>query len=298
MRGTRPGDLGNRTNLRFIPAYAGNASGASKGMIMLSVHPRVCGERIRLPPFRSSRCGSSPRMRGTRPCKSTMRCMRRFIPAYAGNAAYPHHFAFVHPVHPRVCGERNHPSAFKRFSNGSSPRMRGTQKWLAIVRKAARFIPAYAGNAPQAMCSSVTVTVHPRVCGERYHVLDGLGLEGGSSPRMRGTHNEHQAAASHDRFIPAYAGNAVACRSSPAAMSVHPRVCGERVWVDFPVIRDVGSSPRMRGTRSGIDIDSRADRFIPAYAGNAAHSFARLLAKSVHPRVCGERALKRSCNCG
>ena len=49
-----------------------------------------------------------------------------------------------------------------------------------------------------------------------------------------------------------------------------------------------GSSPRGRGTRTGICRSNRSGRFIPAWAGNTAHDHRDTSELSVHPRVGGE----------
>ena len=51
---------------RFIPAPAGNAPGHFSGCAPSSVHPRACGERSSARAIDQNRCGSSPRLRGTR----------------------------------------------------------------------------------------------------------------------------------------------------------------------------------------------------------------------------------------
>ncbi len=50
-----------------------------------------------------------------------------------------------------------------------------------------------------------------------------------------------------------------------------------------------GSSPRVRGTLSGVVTGIERSRFIPACAGNACWRRCKPRAKEVHPRVCGER---------
>ena len=52
------------------------------------------------------------------------------------------------------------------------------------------------------------------------------------------------------------------------AITVHPRVCGERLPCVFHIQYHFGSSPRVRGT-SLIDVPHNLYcRFIPACAGN------------------------------
>ena len=87
------------------------------------------------------------------------------------------------------------------------------------------------------------------------------------------------------RFIPARAGNAYCLPGHCPSLAVHPRASGERYQSMISNAAVAGSSPRERGTHL-----SRADRFIPARAGNARafHAYAR--ARTVHPRASGERA--------
>ncbi len=74
---------------------------------MRPVHPRVCGERpIRLAEA-ALYAGSSPRVRGTLKVDQRVLPAVRFIPACAGNARMRLLMGSNHPVHPRVCGERN-----------------------------------------------------------------------------------------------------------------------------------------------------------------------------------------------
>ncbi len=97
------------------------------------------------------------------------------------------------------------------------------------------------------------------------------------------------------RFIPACAGNAGEHDFTSNGIAVHPRVCGERYEVYPGLLHGGGSSPRVRGTHAPVIVLVVLDRFIPACAGNAAHAAALAAANSVHPRVCGERAIRRFC---
>ena len=67
-------------------------------------------------------------------------------------------------------------------------------------------------------------------------------------------------------------------------------MCGERVTDPNRGKWLAGSSPRVRGTGHRAGHGSRPWRFIPACAGNGRRKPARAAYRSVHPRVCGERA--------
>ena len=106
LRGTRH-ELEHRQGaVRFIPAFAGNASTRSGLYQSSAVHPRVCGERAFTRVRKAWANGSSPRLRGTLRHAARLPRAGRFIPAFAGNAVSLSRQVAVFAVHPRVCGER------------------------------------------------------------------------------------------------------------------------------------------------------------------------------------------------
>ena len=85
VRGTyQPKNLRQRIP-RFIPACAGNIPYNAELGLPSTVHPRVCGEHIRVPKLLVLLIGSSPRVRGTSGWFFGYGRKRRFIPACAGN---------------------------------------------------------------------------------------------------------------------------------------------------------------------------------------------------------------------
>ena len=90
---------------RFIPAYAGNITQATRYSCQGAVHPRVCGEHSEQVFLNDLEFGSSPRMRGTYLISFRSDTVIRFIPAYAGNMAGMGNNVIKLSVHPRVCGE-------------------------------------------------------------------------------------------------------------------------------------------------------------------------------------------------
>ena len=110
----------------------------------------------------------------------------------------------------------------------------------------------------------------------------------GSSPRMRGTLDNHHVNVEHGGIIPAYAGNTVVCERLAAAAWDHPRVCGEHRTAVAERVENQGSSPRMRGTLVGDRLANVDPGIIPAYAGNTRRSCPARSPTRDHPRVCGE----------
>ena len=233
--------------------------------------------------------GSSPRARGTGRPAIPGRHEQRFIPACAGNGGTRVSRGAGRAVHPRVRGERSMTAFLASSSGGSSPRARGTDSRHRCAPGGGRFIPACAGNGTRSRVSAGTISVHPRVRGERPVASTAAWLKAGSSPRARGTAGSSGQAWPPPRFIPACAGNGRWCPRRCSARAVHPRVRGERALVGIPVAVATGSSPRARGTDRPPAAGQSEPRFIPACAGNGPHPKKECPSPSVHPRVRGER---------
>ena len=166
LRGTYGPGVSGRSGVRFIPAPAGNMANTASRLLLVTVHPRACGEHRPWPTTKSLQSGSSPRLRGTSVPLPPSRWLRRFIPAPAGNMSSASSRSCGPSVHPRACGE--HPAAGETRCGavGSSPRLRGTSYGLPCRRLGSRFIPAPAGNIGNGIVTSNNNAVHPRACGE------------------------------------------------------------------------------------------------------------------------------------
>ena len=270
MRGTLGDAADQVAERRFIPAHAGNTGQPAARPLPQPVHPRACGEHTNKYNGMRVISGSSPRMRGTHRPRRLRSDANRFIPAHAGNTWLRRAGRSWQPVHPRACGEHWYRRPCSMAHAGSSPRMRGTHTPPRPPAPGRRFIPAHAGNTAPARPARRSAPVHPRACGEHAQALRA----------------EHRV----DRFIPAHAGNTAQLADEPRRQTVHPRACGEHSSGTITRAEYVGSSPRMRGTRSARRLRLACRRFIPAHAGNT--SAARLAAATwpVHPRACGEHA--------
>ena len=131
---------------------------------------------------------------------------------------------------------------------GSSPRMRGTQSTSSKSDHCRGIIPAYAGNTFPVKLIEWPKRDHPRVCGEHFIAHFAPSVDQGSSPRMRGTHEETFFNGDSTGIIPAYAGNTLRRRVDAGMRWDHPRVCGEHPYAFGDGDQFTGSSPRMRGT--------------------------------------------------
>ena len=113
------------TESRFIPARAGNTPFVPPRSLVLSVHPRTCGEYL----VSFKRCGhtigSSPHVRGILYTLLAQEQGKRFIPARAGNTSPIAAREAVSAVHPRTCGEYKRIIGKGMLQHGSSPHVRG-----------------------------------------------------------------------------------------------------------------------------------------------------------------------------
>ena len=74
----------------------------------------------------------------------------------------------------------------------------------------------------------ITLAVHPRLCGDRSLLGVTSVLGGGSSPPVRGSDFSSARADNSGRFIPACAGIGASSPYVGIAVTVHPRLCGDR----------------------------------------------------------------------
>ncbi len=174
------------------------------------------------------------------------------------------------------------------ISGGSSPRVWGTHWPRRHACGCGRFIPTGVGNTQPTGQRLLQGTVHPHGCGEHLAEINASAVKTGSSPRVWGT--PHAAARYQDvnRFIPTGVGNTPTFHIGPRPNAVHPHGCGEHMPSPSRAPVELGSSPRVWGTRSA-DIERDAgNRFIPTGVGNTMKTLIEHRAVAVHPHGCGE----------
>ena len=97
-------------------------------------------------------------------------------------------------------------------------------------------------------------------------------------------------------ITPAYAGKRRRCFAFRWLPWDHPRVCGEKLRKTAVSVRELGSPPRMRG-KVEIHCHVVFDVGItPAYAGKSFCPQRLIFRPTDHPRVCGEKLMRRRAN--
>ena len=151
---------------RFIPTRVGNTSSVLIMTWVSSVHPHACGEywlpQIQAPEGR----GSSPRVWGILAPGLFYLLRIRFIPTRVGNTHVHRRGQRRHTVHPHACGEYMLISWPTRSIIGSSPRVWGILRIVALLARCGRFIPTRVGNTTAFPARPCSCPVHPHACGE------------------------------------------------------------------------------------------------------------------------------------
>ena len=132
---------------RITPAYAGKSSICTSDVLGKPDHPRLCGEKFRLPHPSEMRLGSPPPMRGKEDSLAILSPVNGITPAYAGKRQARVHYQNLKRDHPRLCGEKSYRFDCSNPTSGSPPPMRGKAKLrllLVLLHKD-----------------------HPRLCGEK-----------------------------------------------------------------------------------------------------------------------------------
>ena len=288
MRGAPAIPAGIQSSSGIIPADAGSTPSEAPPCRKAGDHPRGCGEHSTVTAPLGFPSGSSPRMRGALAVDPGARLLHGIIPADAGSTLCPIGVMSSTPDHPRGCGE--HPVQGKGDDRraGSSPRMRGARYCVARLWGQAGIIPADAGSTRSIRPSAHAAMDHPRGCGEhrlwnRYHKF-----VKGSSPRMRGARMANYFVDFPARIIPADAGSTGQRINVAHGSGDHPRGCGEHIGKTYAWSRWAGSSPRMRGARSGRRQSHCRWRIIPADVGSTSLMPTTRPDVRDHPRRCGE----------
>ena len=129
---------------------------------------------------------------------------------------------------------------------------------------------------------------HPRGCGENYRMRNGLSLERGSPPRMRGKRAQSRRNIGVRRITPADAGKTIELLNALNTTGDHPRGCGENFRTATARSTHAGSPPRMRGKHTDAMALNIHDRITPADAGKTLRRCRQSQQHRDHPRGCGE----------
>ena len=146
----------------------------------------MCGEKSSPFLLRWRWIGSPPRVRGKELVKTVCNIWDRITPACAGKSPHAHPQITQNKDHPRVCGEKIFSRLLVSIFKGSPPRVRGKAASMLRFLEMYRITPACAGKSCFTFAVLVPQWDHPRVCGEKPHLVNRSQYRQGSPPRVRG----------------------------------------------------------------------------------------------------------------
>ena len=111
-----------------------------------------------------------------------------------------------------------------------------------------------------------------------------------SPPRVRGKEWYLQGESPAPGITPAYAGKSTTAGRGRMPSRDHPRVCGEKGFVNHDWKGLEGSPPRMRGKVHVSPGQVGGVGITPAYAGKSCTEGHSRPVRRDHPRVCGEKS--------
>ena len=210
-------------------------------------------------------------MRGKPLCSRPPTAENRITPADAGKTAPATATTATTGDHPRGCGENLTDRKHAAERLGSPPRMRGKRVGRHFCKFRHGITPADAGKTVNPSSRRGMKWDHPRGCGENYRMRNGLSLERGSPPRMRGKRAQSRRNIGVRRITPADAGKTIELLNALNTTGDHPRGCGENFRTATARSTHAGSPPRMRGKLDDIPAKQRERRITPADAGKTYH---------------------------
>ena len=208
-------------------------------------------------------------MRGKAWVESPLHDADRITPAYAGKSGAKNVGNRPSKDHPRLCGEKLILLHRQKSPAGSPPPMRGKGRLRQRRQHHRRITPAYAGKSRTVCGIRSKLEDHPRLCGEKLDAVTVLISTLGSPPPMRGKVVRCFGCRSKRRITPAYAGKSCPFCRFRGGCRDHPRLCGEKLWVNLFRNAVVGSPPPMRGKANTANAIPENLRITPAYAGKS-----------------------------
>ena len=145
--------------------------------------------------------------------------------------------------------------------------MRGKEPFQHLSVPHPGITPACAGKSDKLEVLANADQDHPRVCGEKLFNLFYHTFNEGSPPRVRGHAAFMAACILRGRITPACAGKREIGLWRFCEYKDHPRVCGEKGFIELELRKLRGSPPRVRGKDRSVPLRHCYLGITPACAG-------------------------------
>ena len=233
--------------------------------------------------------GSPPRARGKGLGQAIFKRADGITPACAGKSRRGQKNSSAGRDHPRVRGEKARGPPMGTACLGSPPRARGKVAEKVRLKRNTRITPACAGKRQLIPWCVSDIGDHPRVRGEKQAPTSAASRRTGSPPRARGKGNVSANNLISTWITPACAGKSCPVHRRRHCPRDHPRVRGEKSYVDNGSTVFSGSPPRARGKARAFRLIAERGRITPACAGKSQTPAPPAQRPRDHPRVRGEK---------
>ena len=166
-----------------------------------------------------------------------------------------------------MCGEKAFRFLFSGLTEGSPPHVRGKVPEYLGGGRYHGITPACAGKRSAVRNSHQWNQDHPRMCGEKITKVKNNQQAMGSPPHVRGKGSTTTAWTLSARITPSHAGKSCTFRRPRWRSRDHPRIRGEKLFVQLPDNRQRGSPPHVRGKVVHLAIVPCGEGITPACAG-------------------------------
>ena len=152
---------------------------------------------------------------------------------------------------------------------GSSPRVWGQVSSLGFPIACCRIIPTRVGTRLTQGLQRCALRDHPHACGDKLDVLASLLTVVGSSPRVWGQVIYNNYLRTPNRIIPTRVGTRKNNKMYTYPFWDHPHACGDKQAYAVAKYYRLGSSPRVWGQDTILNLRTFLPRIIPTRVGTS-----------------------------
>ena len=154
---------------RIIPTRVGTSCSAVCVRCTIWDHPHACGDKLQVKGSTAQAIGSSPRVWGQVTVVKHLSTKQRIIPTRVGTRSANRANLEEKKDHPHACGDKQQMIESEYILRGSSPRVWGQGKRVALGYLSVRIIPTRVGTSFLQFADLACGQDHPHACGDKQH---------------------------------------------------------------------------------------------------------------------------------
>ena len=174
--------------------------------------------------------------------------------------------------HPHACGDKRYAGSELPKLSGSSPRVWGQVFFFFCPVSCAGIIPTRMGTRTSSQSPETQEKDHPHAYGDKEKLFILLLIELGSSPRVWGQGHSRTNIPFNMRIIPTRVGTRDWRQRTALYQRDHPHACGDKLPKNNKLYTYPGSSPRVWGQETSVNVCPSNTGIIPTRVGTSRHS--------------------------